>query len=393
MPTTYEISTDPGRLDVDLIHQFLASSYWAKDRPRAVVERSIAHSLGFGVYADGRQVGFARVATDRAVFAYLMDVFVLPEHRGRGVGKILLRAMLAHPDLQGLRLFALRTRDAHGLYAQFGFRPLADVASFMAIQSGEGDSDRRAPATDAGTPLPAAAVNELGQPIGPPVDGWAPPPPPPRESMTGRFCGIEPLEERFAADLHAANSLDTSGRTWTYLPYGPFGAEAAYRRWMRDTCFTGDPLFHAIVDLGTRRAVGVAAYMRVQPGSGSIEVGHVHFSPLLQHTRAATEAMYLMMRRVFELGYRRYEWKCDALNAPSRAAAERLGFSFEGIFRQATVYKGRSRDTAWYAVTDRDWPTLARAFDVWLDPRNFDDAGRQRVALSPLTRPLLTSRG
>jgi RimJ/RimL family protein N-acetyltransferase len=155
---------------------------------------------------------------------------------------------------------------------------------------------------------------------------------------------------------------------------------------MRETCFTADPLFFAVIDLATGRAAGVAAYMRIQPTAGSIEVGHVHFSPRLQRTRAATEAMYLMMQRAFALGYRRYEWKCDALNAASRAAAERLGFSFEGIFRQATVYKGRSRDTAWYAVTDREWPALERAFEAWLQPQNLDAAGRQRVSLSAIRR-------
>ena len=219
-----------------------------------------------------------------------------------------------------------------------------------------------------------------------PLPGWTPPPLPPREPIEGRYVRVEPIDERFAADLHAANLHDTDGRNWTYLPYGPFASEADYRHWMAATCFGADPLFHAIVDRATGRAVGVAAYMRIAPQSGAIEVGHVHFSPLLQRARGATEAMYLMMQRAFALGYRRYEWKCDALNAPSRAAAERLGFSFEGIFRQATVYKGRNRDTAWYAVIDSDWPALARAFEAWLDPENFDEAGRQRSRLSDLTR-------
>jgi RimJ/RimL family protein N-acetyltransferase len=149
--------------------------------------------------------------------------------------------------------------------------------------------------------------------------------------------------------------------------------------------------FLAIVDRAAGRALGVAAYMRIAAASGAIEVGHVHFSPLLQRARGATEAMYLMMQRAFALGYRRYEWKCDALNAPSRAAALRLGFSYEGIFRQATVYKGRNRDTAWFATIDADWPALAPAFEAWLNPANFDEAGRQRSRLSDLTRPLLRS--
>src|SRR5689334_20873063 len=174
------------------------------------------------------------------------------------------------------------------------------------------------------TPL----VNEYGQPIGPPVQGWAPPPRPPREPIEGRYCRIEPLEsERHAADLYAANSTAADARDWTYLAYGPFDSLEGYQDWMQRVCLSDDPLFHAIVDSATGKAIGVASYLRIEPGSGSIEVGHINYSPALQRTRAATEAMYLMMRRVFELGYRRYEWKCDALNARSRAAAQRYGFS------------------------------------------------------------------
>ena len=154
-----------------------------------------------------------------------------------------------------------------------------------------------------------------------------------------------------------------------------------------------DPLFHAIVPAGSGRAEGVASYLRIAPEAGSIEVGHINFSPRLMRTPAATEAMYLMMKRAFDLGYRRYEWKCDALNAPSRAAARRLGLSYEGIFRQATVYKGRNRDTAWYAAIDSEWPALKAAFETWLDPANFDAEGRQRESLRALTRPILVAEG
>ena len=199
------------------------------------------------------------------------------------------------------------------------------------------------------------------------------------------------MSERFASDLYAADASDTDGRTWTYLPYGPFASEDSYRNWLCETCLGMDSQFHVVIDSARSRAAGVAAYMRIQPASGSIEVGHVHFSPLLQRTPAATEAMYLMMRRAFELGNRRYEWKCDSLNGPSRRAAQRLGFSFEGVFRHATVYKGRSRDTAWYSVIDQEWPPLAKAFERWLDPSNFDRDGRQRVSLTELTRPLINS--
>jgi len=238
-----------------------------------------------------------------------------------------------------------------------------------------------------------ARRNALDQPIGEAVDAWTPPSPPPREAMTGRYCRVEPLDvARHAPDLHAANSRDTEGRMWTYLPYGPFASLDDYRTWAADAASTDDPLFHTIVGTATGRPAGVASYLRIDPASGSIEVGHIAYSPMLQRTRAATEAMYLMMRRAFELGYRRYEWKCDALNAASRAAAERLGFTYEGIFRQARVYKGRNRDTAWYAAIDGEWPALDRAYRQWLDPANFDAAGRQRISLRALTRAALAER-
>src|SRR4051812_25631010 len=237
-------------------------------------------------------------------------------------------------------------------------------------------------------------VNALGQPIGRAVEGWAPPQRPPREPLLGRYCRVEPLDiARHAAELHAANRAATDSRDWTYLAYGPFESLEDYRAWMQRVCLGDDPLFHAIIDSATDKAVGVASYLRIEPASGSIEVGHINFSPLLQRTPAATEAMYLMMQRAFALGYRRYEWKCDALNARSRAAAQRYGLSFEGIFRQATVYKGRNRDTAWYAAIDQEWPTLQAAFLEWLDPANFDQSGQQRVRLADLTGPILKRRG
>ena len=237
-------------------------------------------------------------------------------------------------------------------------------------------------------------INELGQPVGPPLPGWKGVERPPRTAMTGRYCRVEPIDPaRHAEDLYRANALDFSRRSFTYLLSGPFDTFDAYRQWMESSCLGDDPLFHAIVDAGTGKAVGVAAYMRIDPKNGVIEVGNLNFSPLLQRKPAATEAMYLMMKRVFEMGYRRYEWKCDSLNAPSRAAAQRLGFSYEGIFRQAVVYKGRSRDTAWYAAIGSEWPALERAFQRWLDPANFDGQEKQRVRLSDLTGPILKRRG
>jgi RimJ/RimL family protein N-acetyltransferase len=205
---------------------------------------------------------------------------------------------------------------------------------------------------------------------------------------------VEPLDaSRHAGALHAANLLDREGRNWTYLSFEPYGSEDAYRAWAEQAATGTDPFFHAIVDRSSGHAVGVAAYMRIDSRNGAIEVGNINYSPLLQRRPAATEAMYLMMRRVFELGYRRYEWKCDSLNAPSRAAAQRLGFSYEGTFRQAVVYKGRSRDSAWFSIIDQEWPALRAAFERWLDPGNFDGNGGQRVSLSTLTAPLLMARG
>ena len=198
---------------------------------------------------------------------------------------------------------------------------------------------------------------------------------------------------RHGPDLYTANRRDLESRNWTYLPYGPFATCEEFVGWMNGFCMGADPLFYAIIHLGLEQAVGVASYLRIDPLSASIEVGSINYSPLLQRTVAATEAMYLMMKYAFSLGYRRYEWKCDALNAPSRAAAQRLGFSYEGIFRQATVYKGRNRDTAWYAAIDQEWPALEAAFQLWLDPANFDEQGAQRIRLSELTAPLLKHRG
>jgi RimJ/RimL family protein N-acetyltransferase len=227
------------------------------------------------------------------------------------------------------------------------------------------------------------ALNPLGQPVGPALPGFRPPPRPPRATIAGRWCRLEPLSAAaHGADLWDAYAEDTEGRVWTYLFSGPFQSDAEFAAFVASREPSNDPLFYAIVDAATGRAAGMASYLRIEPAHGSIEVGHLAFAPRLQRTRAATEAMYLMMKQAFDLGYRRYEWKCDALNAPSRRAAERLGFRHEGTFRQAVVYKGRSRDTAWYSVIDSEWPARADAFEAWLDPANFDAAGRQRRPLS-----------
>jgi len=230
--------------------------------------------------------------------------------------------------------------------------------------------------------MTAPRTNELGQPVGAPLPGWTPRALPPRTPMKGRFCTLEPLSLAHADALHAANSLDKEGGNWTYLFDGPFASADDYRAWVAKAAQTGDPLFHAILD-PDGRPVGVSAFMRIDPAHGVIEIGHLNFSRLMQRTPIATEAIHLMLRRAFdELGYRRVEWKCDSLNAPSRAAAIRFGFSHEGIFRQAIVYKGRNRDTAWYSIVDAEWPPRREGYERWLAPGNFDAEGRQREKLA-----------
>ena len=223
------------------------------------------------------------------------------------------------------------------------------------------------------------------RPLGAGVTDWTPPAVPTGDVLEGEYARLEPLQ----ADIHAALLFPTyqvSDSVWDYLPYGPFHSAAAYHRWMKNITGRADPIFYAIQDKDTGAWGGVASFLRINPGSGSIEVGHINLSPQLQGTRAATEAMVLMMRHAFLLGYRRYEWKCDALNRPSRRAAQRLGMSFEGVHRQHTVVKQRNRDTAWFSVIDSEWPALSEAFDVWLNPANFDQDGRQKESLSDLTR-------
>ena len=222
------------------------------------------------------------------------------------------------------------------------------------------------------------------RPIGPRVENWSPPAVPTGDVLSGRYARLEPLN----AETHAAllfRAYQGHDAVWDYLGYGPFHSAAQYHRWVRETVADKGHLFYAIRNLETGRFEGVASYLRIDPAAGSIEVGNINFAPALQRTRAATEAMMLMMGWVFDAGYRRYEWKCNALNRPSRVAGQRLGFSFEGVFRQAMVVKGRNRDTAWFAAIDQEWPALKEAFRVWLDPANFDASGQQIESLSKLT--------
>jgi RimJ/RimL family protein N-acetyltransferase len=228
--------------------------------------------------------------------------------------------------------------------------------------------------------------NSFGQPVGDPMEDWSKRPYPPHTTMAGRYCRIERLDaERHGAELFAAFAEAPDERDWTYLSAGPFADFAQYIDYLRGEAPKPDPMHHAIIDAASGKAIGTAALLRIDPAHGVIEIGSIAYSPRLKRSRAGTEAMFLFMRRVFdELAYRRCEWKCDSLNEPSRRAAERYGFQYEGTFRQATIYKGRSRDTAWFSVTDRDWPSIRAAFERWLAPENFEPDGIQRKSLASL---------
>ncbi|MEM8654990.1 MAG: GNAT family protein [Pseudomonadota bacterium] len=221
---------------------------------------------------------------------------------------------------------------------------------------------------------------------GAPVPNWMPPPTPnATDILRGTHVRLEPLR----AEVHAAllfRAYVGHDHVWDYMPYGPFSSSAQYHRWVRDMEQDPSLQFYAVFNEGTGLYEGVASFLRIAPAAGSIEVGHINFSPALQKTRAATEALYVMMGWAFEAGYRRFEWKCNALNRGSRRAAQRLGLSYEGVFRQAAVVKGCNRDTAWFAAIDGEWPALKVAFDAWLTDENFDADGDQIERLSDLTR-------
>jgi RimJ/RimL family protein N-acetyltransferase len=213
---------------------------------------------------------------------------------------------------------------------------------------------------------------------------WRSAKPPERMVLHGAMVNLEPLDpDRHGEDLYSA--ADGADATWTYLPYGPFASKDEFVRWLRGHAATSDPLAFAIVDRATGRAAGITTLMSIVPEHGVIEIGHIWLSPLLQRTRQATEALYLQARYAFDvLGYRRLEWKCDAANAPSRRAAERFGFVFEGVFRQHRVIKNRNRDTAWFSITDGEWPLRRAAFEAWLSPDNFDPRGEQLRSLAAI---------
>lgn len=220
---------------------------------------------------------------------------------------------------------------------------------------------------------------------GPLVPGWVPPPRPVGDVLDGLYVRLERLEaDAHAGDLHRAYAGHES--LWDYMPYGPFASASAYHRWVKETASGGDPLFYVLRCKASGHCGGVASYLRIAPEAGSIEVGHICLAPEIARGRAWTEGMFLMMDWAFANGYRRYEWKCNALNMASRRAAQRLGFSYEGTFRQMSVVKGRNRDTAWFSIIDSEWGALREAYAAWLAPSNFDAKGVQRERLSDLTR-------
>ena len=220
--------------------------------------------------------------------------------------------------------------------------------------------------------------------LGPVVDNWTVPQYPNWDVLSGSYCRLE----RLSAEKHAAllfRVFEGHDQVWNYMPYGPFSSASQYHRWVREAEAMTNIVYYVIKNLQTGAFEGVASYLRIAPEAGSIEVGNINYSPSLQRTAAATEAMFLMMQWAFDTGYRRYEWKCNALNKPSRRAGQRLGFSFEGVFRQAAIVKGRNRDTAWFAAIDSEWPALKEAFKAWLSASNFDTTGQQNERLSDLT--------
>lgn len=212
------------------------------------------------------------------------------------------------------------------------------------------------------------------------LSGWVPPPSPPRIPLRGRIVTLEPLDPDEHTDGLGDAFAGAPDSLWTYMSFGPFADRSQLDETLRSLVALPDWSPYAILADG--RPAGFASYLRIAPGDGVIEIGSITFSPRLQRTAAATEAIYLMIANAFTLGYRRVEWKCDDLNEPSRSAALRLGFTYEGTFRQATHYKGRNRDTAWYSIVDREWPPLDQAFQHWLDPANFDEQGRQQTKLT-----------
>ncbi|WP_244202406.1 GNAT family N-acetyltransferase [Buttiauxella warmboldiae] len=234
-------------------------------------------------------------------------------------------------------------------------------------------------------------INEHQQPVGQALPDWQPCPRPQRIVLEGRFCRLEPLSHIHIDPLWAAWNTAEGDRGWTYLPVGPFACAQQFAEFIENAAQSGDPLYYAVVDSASGNALGTLSLMRIDPANGVVEVGYVMYTPLLQRTVQATEAHYLLMKYAFELGYRRYEWKCDSVNGPSRHAAVRLGFRYEGLFRQAVVYKQRTRDTAWFSILDSEWPLIQQSFVRWLSAENMPE-GVQKQGLAQIRAGLMSRR-
>jgi Acetyltransferases, including N-acetylases of ribosomal proteins len=230
--------------------------------------------------------------------------------------------------------------------------------------------------------------NQFGQPVGEPLPDWQPRQHPQRVTLEGRLCRLEPLALEHAEALFAAYQLAEDTRSWTWLLREPDAEVEGYKNWVGSILELQDPIHFAVIDKQSEQPVGTLALMRIDSKNGVIEVGHVHFSPLLSRTPMSTEAQWLLMRYAFDtLGYRRYEWKCNSLNEPSRRAALRMGFQYEGRFRQALVIKGHNRDTDWFSIIDSEWPDVDRAMQKWLAADNFSSDGKQIRSLESWRQP------
>lgn len=227
----------------------------------------------------------------------------------------------------------------------------------------------------------------LDRDLGPRLN-WTPVPRPERVTLHGRYVSLEPLDAEQHADalFEAAQGEGADPLLWKYLGYGPFRDADDYRAWVENASVSPDPMFHAVIPTGGE-ASGQTSYLRIEPAHGVIEIGHIWFGGRLQRSRATTEAIFLLASHAFDdLGYRRLEWKCNARNERSMAAAERFGFTYEGTFRNAVVARDRNRDTAWFSIIDSEWPAIRAGFQAWLDPGNFDEAGQQRRSLQECRR-------
>ncbi|MEN5018718.1 GNAT family protein [Erwinia sp. Eh17-17] len=230
-------------------------------------------------------------------------------------------------------------------------------------------------------------TNEFGQPIGAPLPYWQPVPLPDVSMMAGIYCRLERLDpQRHGDDLYAAYASAPDGSDWTYLTEDRPASPEAFHIWLEQRAATPGFITFSIICAQRNKPVGLVSYLRIDPSNGSLEIGGVTWSPLMKRTVIGTEALWLMINQTFTLGYRRCEWKCDSLNAPSRQAALRMGFTYEGTFRQTMVRKGRSRDSDWFSIIDSEWPVINQALTDWLSAENIDASGQQRQSLSALMR-------